>query len=487
MATRENQGLQIALILFVMITIALFVTTYIYWSKSEQKIAEADAAVQSKAEAEKRYTAYFNAYNLLKRTIGPAQVSDPEYEVFRTQVKSTDPNLWANDLEKIELAFNDDMLLFDANYNGDKNYRTLPGYLLTAIRARNDTIVTHLDYVRSADQEKVTITNRESSQKVAAEDGMQLAVTERDKVKQVFDADRQKFITDTTALQSRLDAALQQAKADADKAGKDKAVLETSLAKLQQLVEAQAAKLAGMNPESTETADGKITWVNQGSRVAYVNIGLADGLRRQTTFSVYNKDQTAFNTARPKGSVEITRIIDGHLSEARIVSDNAANPLMPGDVVFSPTWQPGRIVRFAMVGFIDADGDGKSDRKLVENLISMNGGQVDAFVDEEGKTSGSLSIDTRYLIVGQRPTDKSGAQSLSAYVNMIGESQRLGIEQMSVRDLLDYMGYKGEVKTQTLGKYASPEDFKSGSGSGGAGAGGFAPRQPPAKGNNGAF
>ena len=38
MAKRESQGLQIALILFVMITAVLSVTTYLYWSKSNEQI-----------------------------------------------------------------------------------------------------------------------------------------------------------------------------------------------------------------------------------------------------------------------------------------------------------------------------------------------------------------------------------------------------------------------------------------------------------------
>ncbi len=43
MARRESQGLQITLIIFVMLTVILAVTTYIFWSQSEnlgQQVAE---------------------------------------------------------------------------------------------------------------------------------------------------------------------------------------------------------------------------------------------------------------------------------------------------------------------------------------------------------------------------------------------------------------------------------------------------------------
>ena len=40
MASRESQGLQIALILFVMVTVVLAVTTYLYFRKAEEKIRQ---------------------------------------------------------------------------------------------------------------------------------------------------------------------------------------------------------------------------------------------------------------------------------------------------------------------------------------------------------------------------------------------------------------------------------------------------------------
>ena len=42
MAKRASQGLQIALILFVMITALLSITTFLYWSKSQELIGQID-------------------------------------------------------------------------------------------------------------------------------------------------------------------------------------------------------------------------------------------------------------------------------------------------------------------------------------------------------------------------------------------------------------------------------------------------------------
>ena len=49
MASRESQGLQVALILFVMVTVVLAVTTYFFFREAEERTAQAAAA---RAEAE---------------------------------------------------------------------------------------------------------------------------------------------------------------------------------------------------------------------------------------------------------------------------------------------------------------------------------------------------------------------------------------------------------------------------------------------------
>ena len=50
MATRENQGLQIALIIFLMLTVGLAISTYVYFRSSEEQTKVAEAA-EAKAKA----------------------------------------------------------------------------------------------------------------------------------------------------------------------------------------------------------------------------------------------------------------------------------------------------------------------------------------------------------------------------------------------------------------------------------------------------
>jgi hypothetical protein len=203
-----------------------------------------------------------------------------------------------------------------------------------------------------------------------------------------------------------------------------------------------------------------VTWVSQEGGAVYVNLGSADALRRSTTFTVYEAGTVNLANAEPKASIEITTIRGPHLSEARIVDDSIANPILSQDVIFSPVWNPGQKTHFALVGFMDVDGDSKSDRALVRSLILQNGGEIDAEVMDDGIRKGKLSINTRFLVQGERANEKSSAEALQASSQMLKEADELGIETISVERLLSDMGWRGSERTVSSSSGATGGGFK---------------------------
>jgi hypothetical protein len=81
--------------------------------------------------------------------------------------------------------------------------------------------------------------------------------------------------------------------------------------------------------------------VDQRSRTVWINLGRADGLDRQTAFGVYSGDADEMGKAKKKATIEVTKITGDHSAEARITEDKAADPITPGDKVFTPLWSPG--------------------------------------------------------------------------------------------------------------------------------------------------
>jgi len=77
----------------------------------------------------------------------------------------------------------------------------------------------------------------------------------------------------------------------------------------------------------------------------------------------------------------------------------------------------------------------------------MTGGEIDAEDTAEGTVEGTLSVHTRYLVLGEQPTDTSEAARIRTYSDMVREATRLGIEQISVHKLIDAMGFGSRVRS----------------------------------------
>jgi hypothetical protein len=134
---------------------------------------------------------------------------------------------------------------------------------------------------------------------------------------------------------------------------------------------------------------------------------------------------------------------------------------MPGDKVYTPIWSPGQQRHFALAGFFDLDDDGRSDQAKVRNLIQMNGGVVDAEVDEKGERRGELNNNTRFLVLGKEPSTKGPAAVLTGYSKMIGDAERMGMEKIPLSELLQRMGWKNQTPVVRYGTGANPADFRA--------------------------
>ncbi|MFV1964786.1 MAG: hypothetical protein ACC628_05145 [Pirellulaceae bacterium] len=486
MASRESQGLQVALIIFVMITVVLAVMTFVFYRKGEQlNKTVADARGKEKTAKESYDTENFKV-QYLKHILGASPLSEAELNLV-TQSILGDP-----DMKGIDDLYQQHMSTYGEGLPNEKlNYRDVLPNLLMALRQRNVDNTALAAEVTKTNNEKAQLQASETKRTAEATANLQKARNDLDDRTQSFDKDRQ-------ALQQKQEDQL--AKFDTARKGFQKKMAmdaksisdrNTDLKKLENVVGDQRRTIEEMRDEPFEIPDGQVAWVNQRSSKVWINLGSADGLRRQTLFSIYAKEDNGVTRAEPKASVEITRVLDEHLSEARIVSDEPSDPVMPGDHVFSPAWRPGRRVHFALAGLLDIDGDRRSDRELVRSLILSSGAVIDAEVTATGEAKGELNASTRYLVRGAPPTDRNDAAALSAWSKINGDADQLGVEKITLDKLLSWMGYKSEVRTVPLGKGARAEDFKIGPAEGKARSStgnvfrGFKDRKPPARGGGG--
>lgn len=466
MAARENTGLQAALIIFVMLTIGLSISTYMYFRAAEEsEKSDIAKSVQIKDQNDK-YVKLDQEARALKYMLG-----------YETQLTEQDFNgmvlgLTNSAITTIAADYAKDMTMYGKGIERP-NYRTVPAELLKVIKAKSDELVT------VTDEQKKLAAQLESVRK-EREDGIQKAVAAQqasaaDLTKRTaeFETERGRMKDDGAKLLAQK-TDLQNKRNELDQKIKDlEATHEAVIVKKDRLIANQKEELITYREnENFEVPSGKISYVNQRSRSVLINLGSADGLRPQISFSVYDKAETSATKSEKKAGIEVIRVMDAHLSEARIVHDKTDNPILPGDYIYTPVWQPGRRLHFALTGFMDIDGDGSNDRELVRNLILLNDGLIDAEQGDDGKVEvAKMTLQTRYLVEGELPTDKQLLDTqLVGRNTMIGAAQQLGIERISVQKLLKYLGWQNEHKTVTLGKGASEDVTKP--------AGAFRARQP---------
>jgi hypothetical protein len=101
----------------------------------------------------------------------------------------------------------------------------------------------------------------------------------------------------------------------------------------------QAAACAKAPPMPTE--GGFIRWVDPVGKKVWIGLGGDDGVKPGTTYHVWTKAKAPREAGKPqaggadkvKGTIEVTRILEGNLSEARILDELADHPVAKGDPI----------------------------------------------------------------------------------------------------------------------------------------------------------
>lgn len=201
--------------------------------------------------------------------------------------------------------------------------------------------------------------------------------------------------------------------------------------------------------------DGYITYVDYNSREVQVNINRAMGARPQMKMSIFDANAPGVPTERPKGSIELTKVGDT-FSVARIVeTKNPIEPIRAGDIVYSPAWSPNSPTRFALIGKMDVNRDGRDDREELKRMIQEAGGVVDYDLPPPwiGKETGRITPRVDWYVVDDRmpfrevfrarsePLMKDEA-ALNQRIGEVTKEARLeGIRPMPIGRLLNYLGY----------------------------------------------
>ncbi|MEK6259654.1 MAG: hypothetical protein AABP62_13635 [Planctomycetota bacterium] len=275
-----------------------------------------------------------------------------------------------------------------------------------------------------------------------------------------------------------------------EKEGREKQVkkLQEDLTQLETRIDILQDKNNVLSGVRFEQPDGLIVAVNNTSRTVVINLGEKDQLKPRMTFSIYPIDNRALGaeldelksnvdesykdgriniTERDdrkqvlsftgmKGKIEVTRLLGPHSAEARIIEEDLYRPMVPGDVVYTPTWSPGLIERISIIGDIDLDGDGKSDREQFHQFLSVSGVVIDNEVDDAGErlpADGKITVQTKFLVLGNIPdradivndSEKARVDKLISHLAELRKEARVnGVRIVKLNDFLAHVGFQAK-------------------------------------------
>jgi hypothetical protein len=441
MATRENQGLQAVVIILSILTLGLLVGVFVVNNMRKTQFARAEAATASATDAQQKMSAAQQEASELKLLAGFAETDtmDAVREAHKADMDKMGvaPDEESRRLRNVLSRFFDENKKLTLNIAEENaEVKTLSERLL-AVESQKDAQVKKL-------QEEMDKVRQDMADERAKFEAEYARINTANKTIDDEMKELQKSHDDAIA---ELEKKLQQ--------GENRmATLQLSIDKL---------RLGVPNPDQfAQPADGMISSVDQRSGVVWVNLGSADGLRPQVTFAVAEAGLEDAAAAEKKGAIEITQILGPHLAEARITEDDATNPLMPKDRIFSQVWDRGRKVGFGIAGFIDLDGDRVSDLEKLKSIIAASGGIVDAAPNEAGQKEGELKVSTRYLILGENPNDPRLNELRTSWNELGSQAEELGVDTIALDEFLSLIGWRNEARSVPLGPTAQARDFPVG-------------------------
>ncbi len=449
------RGSLIACLIFLVLSLAL---NFFLWRNGNQASLDATAAADRLSNVQEAVSEKDNQLRRLKAMLAVGSFTQAEIDEMK-QSSTDDPEMKA-----IEDQFAKDMSYFGAEVEPlNRNYPALPDYLVTAIRSRNEQYGMARDEATKIKTDADADIENARNQQQLAEQQRADANKKVATLSQQFDEDRARMNVDNENNRDKLTKTSQEFDTFRQTSRNESNQLTQKNQQMQGTIDTQKLQLNQLRADKFETTQGEIRYVVAGGNVVTVNLGSADALRPGVTFGVIAGDETRLQDAKVKATIQISQVQGPHLAQGRVVArPDISSPIIPGDKIFSPFWAPGRVVRIAIAGDIDIDGDGRNDNNAIKGQILAAGAEVAAEISSTGAISGQLDPTIRFLVVGEDPTvgdSDRNAQIIATMGNVKTRAAELGLSVIPAWKLEAYLKTIDDTVTTPLGSAVRASDF----------------------------
>ena len=480
-AANESQGLKIAVAAFIALTVILTVTSYFLY----QAYSAADAKYQSASEeVNKKNTANSLALTQYEEVRGRVGTKATEHDQTKDEI--------AAHFKKVDQRL--DVLINSVNTAVSKaqsegaqgteleETKQRVQQVIASLRSEpNKTYISSLDRITELMENLAMLSTELSLNYVSLRKSLEASTGV---------AKTQVDVQTKAAEKSAADVLAEQKKHE-----DERGILVTKVGELQAANDKQATDIANLTNKNKQQEedfgrqrdtlktilveqrdqieknelvldrpDGHVTYVDYERREVLVDLNRKQGVRPQMKMTIFDAESPGIPTEKPKGTIELTSIGDQFSAGHIIKTFKSTEPIRVGDIVYSAAWSPNQPMRFALIGKIDVNRDGRDDRAELVRMIQEAGGSVDFDLPpaDLGKETGTLSPRIDWYIIDERAPlrDTFNARTAAAEVaqdaldKKVGaakkEARINGIRPMTIERLLAFLGY--DMNTPIVGR-----------------------------------
>jgi hypothetical protein len=480
-AANESQGLKIAVAAFVTLTVILAVTSYFLYSAYSRADAQLESERDKLSKSQKSASDALNQFEDFKKLAGArAEEYDAAKAEVATYFKKADERI-GNLANTVKAAIDHAQAagatapeLEDAKAKVQtivNSYRNEPNKTFISTEDRLVELLENVALLSSEiSSNYVGLKRSLESSNANAKSQIDVQAKAASDSKSDLEAEHSKHESERQTLLTKVD----QLQTDNDKKATQIANLETQLRQSREESDRKLELARNINREYRDRVeqrenvldkpDGYVTYVDLDRNEVHVNVTRRQGARPQMKMTIFAANSPGVPTEQPKGNIQLIQVGDAY-SIGRIERTvSTINPIRVGDIVYSAAWSPNDPMRFALIGKIDVNRDGKDDRQDLKRMIEDAGGVVDYDLPppEFGKPTGKLTARIAWYVTDDRTPlrevfqGKSDASiaAQSKFERDRGEAIKAarneGIRPMSVGRLLAYLGY--EMGTPIVGR-----------------------------------
>ncbi|MEM9373346.1 MAG: hypothetical protein AAGA55_06860 [Planctomycetota bacterium] len=397
--TGASIGVAVTITILGLTSVMLFVTTLVFYGRSQRAQNELEQAQDEYAEfisdAQREHA---TVRAVLDEARGERRSVVEHLMLTRAELL----NATAGDQSMSQVAFNQRLSAVEGAESQS---------LFDLIETRNAEIARLIERAEIAEEERraAQIAAESEAERVAdiesafASQGDELQGEVQEIMRQLIDArDRYKELADKLARQmedssAEYEAEIAQLNGTVDDVRNQLIVLQDQL--LRARGEGNADRLLPFAQEAL--VDGRIDQVDRAVNEVILSIGRQDKVVLGMTFAVYSSptdirpDEVNGEYPQGKGVIEVVRVENG-FSRARIIEASDGNPILRSDVIANAVYDPNKTYKFVVEGLFDTNGDGLATRYETDELAALIERWGGTVVDE-------LAGDLDFLVLGAEP------------------------------------------------------------------------------------